>query len=120
VRRPFFRGRASRLFGLNGFQALRQPENLRPQGLQLLLLAIHHVTQFRVGALQESDLGLDLLEVRGIHIDSGVAGVEEHSMGRRSGSQRPGRPAAGFDSRPGMVCGEMCARVGNMIATIPL
>lgn len=67
MRRPLFLRREHASVRLCRIDPGGQSDDLRPQSLDLLVLTKDDVAQFCVGALQEGDLGLYLLERMVIH-----------------------------------------------------
>jgi hypothetical protein len=63
MRRAVLFRQARAVIRLRAAQTVRQRLELRFQSLNLLVLAKHDVAQFRGGALQEGDLGLNLFQV---------------------------------------------------------
>ena len=67
MRRPLLIRRTGTFVGLDAAQPVRDGLEFRLQGLNFLVLPEHHVAQFRGGAFQEGDLGLDLFQSLVVH-----------------------------------------------------
>ena len=69
--------RTGNFVGLGGAQPVNDGLEFGFQGLNLTVLSKYHVAQFRGGAFQEGDLGLDLLQCFVVHVRS-VALIRGH------------------------------------------
>jgi hypothetical protein len=69
--------RTGNFVGLGGAQPVNDGLEFGFQGLNLTVLPKYHVAQFRGGAFQEGDLGLDLLQCFVVHARS-VALIRGH------------------------------------------
>ena len=65
--RPFFVFRIGPLLPDQFIHTTGKSTQTRTQLIQLTLLAIHHITQLVIGALQKRDLQFDLFEICCIH-----------------------------------------------------
>src|ERR1700722_3295746 len=67
VRRPLLIRRTGAFVGLHAGEPVRDGLEFGLQRLNFLILPEHHIAQFRGGAFQEGDLGLDLLQSLVVH-----------------------------------------------------